>query len=99
MYIDLDAGIASYRAIVTYPFEAFGFNQINYATETCTMMQSRLRRVHFQATFLLKITILSLHEAQAPNCLFSINFLVENDHSEPPRGAGSEWPIFKQLSD
>ena len=35
------------------------------------------------------MTILSLHEAQAPNGQFPNNVLIENDHSEIPRGAGS----------
>ena len=48
--------------------------------------------------FLLKIIILSLHEAQPQNGPFSNNVLIENDNSEPPRGAGSEWSIFKQRS-
>ena len=50
--------------------------------------------VNFQSSFLLKMTILSLHEAQAPNGQFSSNFLIENYHSEPPRGAGSKLSIF-----
>ena len=53
--------------------------------------------VHSQSTFLLKITILSLHEAQAPNGLFSMHFLIKNDHSESPRGAGSEWSMGKKV--
>ena len=54
--------------------------------------------VNFQTMFLLKMTILSLHQAQAPNGQFPNNVLIENDHSEPPRGATSEWSIFKQCS-
>ena len=50
--------------------------------------------VNFQTMFLLKVTILRLHEAQAPNGQFSNNVLIKNDHSEPPRGAGSEWSIL-----
>ena len=38
--------------------------------------------VNFQTMFLLKMTILSLHKAQAPNGQFSKNVLIENDHSD-----------------
>ena len=38
--------------------------------------------VQFQLTFLLKMTILSLHEAQLPNGPFAIIFLIGNNHSE-----------------
>ena len=49
--------------------------------------------VNFLSTFLLKITILSLHEAQAPNGPFSNNVLIENDNSESPRGASSKMAL------
>ena len=58
----------------------------------------RLRMVNYQTMFLFKISILSLHAAQASNGEFSNNVLIENDHSEHPRGAGSKWLIFKQCS-
>ena len=57
-----------------------------------------LQMVHSQSTFLLKMTILSHPEAPAPNGPFSINFLIKNNHSEPPRGAGSKWSVLNALS-
>ena len=53
--------------------------------------------VHFQTVFLLKMTILSLHETQPQNGQFSNNVLIENDHSEPPRGAGSKIVHFQTM--
>ena len=32
------------------------------------------------------MTIRGLHEGKASNGQFSIKFLIDNDHSEPPRG-------------
>ena len=63
-----------------------------------SLHEALLQMVNFQTMLLLKMTILSLHEAQAPNGEFTNNVLIENVHSEPPRGAGSQWVISKQCS-
>ena len=41
---------------------------------------------NFQSSSLLKITILSLRDGKAPNGQFLTTNLIENDHSEFPRG-------------
>ena len=50
----------------------------------------------FSNNILIEMTILTIHEAQASNGQFSNNVLIENEHSERPRGAGSEWSILKE---
>ena len=91
-------------SLLTWMVEGVGsewsiFNKLSYSKwPFWASTRRRLRMVHFQATFLLKMTIMSLLEAQAPNGQFSSNFLIENDNSEPPRGAGSEWSISNQVS-
>ena len=38
------------------------------------------------------MTILSIHEAHAPNDPFSNKVLIENDNSEPPRAPNGPFP-------
>jgi hypothetical protein len=62
------------------------------------MFLNVLNAEYFQSRFLLKMTILGLHEGKASNGQFPMTFLFGNDHSEPPRGESSEWSISNEVS-